>query len=370
MGDTIKREFQPGQVITGTKPQAPTESDMMGIPMQLPNPSAPISRPTFVSAFLQNLGPALQGGAGAPTFSAGVGGGLQGIEEHNRYKQQQQMLQQAQQYKIADDSSQAALRKAQADALGEQVTLPNGVSMPLSLAKVVYPQYVAAGSREKVAGTVADTSVKTTEMGDKSREQIAANALEASKNRLQGQKEEHDKAAAALAEYRRQSLALSKDRLELSKFGPSGQSKSRADAALAQNSMIDNAMELLQDPETLAMLGPLPGRVSEMEKSIGDQSPKVQKLYGTLKSIYALAGTTHGWRALQVAEEFEKAFGGLHTNPQALIAGLQALHDSGDAIQQSVGREPGQVFNKNNGSGATNAPINITLPSGKKITIQ
>lgn len=95
MGENFAHEIVPGQVLTGMEPQAPTETSMMGIPMSQPNPSKHITRPTFMSAFLQNLGPALAGGAGKESFSAGVGGALQGIEEQKRHKQSYGLQQEA-----------------------------------------------------------------------------------------------------------------------------------------------------------------------------------------------------------------------------------------------------------------------------------
>lgn len=120
---------------------------------------------------------------------------------------------------------------------------------------------------------------------------------------------------------------------------PSGQTRSRADAAISLHEMIGNIRKLIADPEVKKGFGVLPGRVSEAEKAIGNAPPKVQQAYGALKSAYSMAGTMHGWRALQVADEFEKAFGGLHTNPDSLLGGMQALDDSAKAIAHSGNRK-------------------------------
>lgn len=95
MGDTLKREFQPGQVITGGFPDPNQAIDAATFGGQVQQPQ---TRPTFLSAFLQNIGPALAGGAGQSSFSAGVGGALQGIEEKKRYQVQQQQVQQQNQF--------------------------------------------------------------------------------------------------------------------------------------------------------------------------------------------------------------------------------------------------------------------------------
>ena len=96
MGETLKKEFQPGQVITGMQSQPGEDINIAGMefPGAAQQPAAPISRPTFLSAFLQNLGPALAGGAGQPSFEAGLGGALQGIEGQRHQRVGEQMQQQ------------------------------------------------------------------------------------------------------------------------------------------------------------------------------------------------------------------------------------------------------------------------------------
>jgi hypothetical protein len=121
---------------------------------------------------------------------------------------------------------------------------------------------------------------------------------------------------------------------------PSGQTKSRADAADTVLQLIPKVKAMISDPETRKELGALPGRVSEAEMSIGNASPKVRELYGTLKSIYSMAGTMHGWRSLKVAQEFEKAYGGLHTNPDALLAGMDAMAMSAEAMYETGYKHP------------------------------
>ena len=116
-----------------------------------------------------------------------------------------------------------------------------------------------------------------------------------------------------------------------------GQSKSRADAGRAIIPLIDSVDQMLNDPEVLQGMGPLPGRVSDAERYIGNAPPKIARLYGTLKSIYSLGGTLHGWRALQVAQEFEKAYGGLKTNPDALRAALESMRDTAQSVMGAGG---------------------------------
>jgi len=129
-------------------------------------------------------------------------------------------------------------------------------------------------------------------------------------------------------------------------FKPTGASRSRADAARAVMSLVDSLKQQLADPELKAQLGVLPGRVSELEKRIGDLPPKVAHFYGTLKSVYSLAGAMHGWRSIKVAEEFEKAYGGLHTNPVTLIAGLDAMTETAKAVEAAGYEQVNQPSSK------------------------
>src|SRR5258708_3849694 len=123
MGDTFKREFSLGQVDTGTPYKSGDLQYGQGTATQLTpgNPPVPdinvggqslpglpasqttVTRPTFLTAFLQNLGPSISGAMSAPRGSGvagGIGGGFKGIEEETdkqiarRHEQQQMDLQQ------------------------------------------------------------------------------------------------------------------------------------------------------------------------------------------------------------------------------------------------------------------------------------
>lgn len=119
MGDVFKREFSLGSVDTGNEyrpgmdlpdgggtatklvPNAPPVPDIaIGKGLSVPgNPSArtTITRPTVLSAFLQNLGPAITGAMQAPRGSGiagGIGGGFAGIEAEAGKKRQERIQQQ------------------------------------------------------------------------------------------------------------------------------------------------------------------------------------------------------------------------------------------------------------------------------------
>src|SRR5690242_9374787 len=119
MGDSIKHEFSLDPVDTGrisppTPSNIPIQNPMGGTPAQ---PGAPITRPSFLSAFLANLGPALAGGlaqTGDPRFPFGSGlpGSLQGIQRQTQinreYGLQQQSLAMQRQAQASTQALQGA----------------------------------------------------------------------------------------------------------------------------------------------------------------------------------------------------------------------------------------------------------------------
>lgn len=117
--------------------------------------------------------------------------------------------------------------------------------------------------------------------------------------------------------------------------GPTGQTKSRADAADSVLLIIPRVRELIKDPEVSGNLGILPGAFSQLEQKMGDLPPKLRELVGLLKSIYSFAGTMHGWRSLKVAEEFEKAYGGLRASPDSLLAGMDAMSETANDVYKT-----------------------------------
>src|ERR1700747_39317 len=312
-------------------------------------PSPATHRPTFMSAFLANLGPALAGGiqagAKAPTVGAGlvagIGGGISGQIEQQHY--QQQLGLQAEELKARTEYQQA-----QAESLRPSIPMQtadgNTVMIPPAHIATAYAQGLRFAATTQAAGTRAGAQLGVQSMKSATEEKVTGAKI-ASTEKVAGEKITAEEAIAkmrldAAQRYRDVNHQLQEDKFnwqkEWAQGKPSEAARGRADAAIAQNKMIERANLMLQDPTLLAQLGPLPGRVADAERVIGNQSPEVQRFYGTIKSIYSLAGTTHGWRALQVAQEFEKAYGGLKTNPEAFKAGLQALHDAGGYIKSVI----------------------------------
>ena len=127
--------------------------------------------------------------------------------------------------------------------------------------------------------------------------------------------------------------------------GPTGATRSRADAAEAIVPLIDQAEAMLRDPEVAKEIGPLAGRWEQLGNRLGTMSPKAREVAGTLMSIYSLGGTMHGWRALQVAKEFANTYGDIKADPESLIGGLEAMRATANTVYESGYKRkmPGKV---------------------------
>jgi len=134
--------------------------------------------------------------------------------------------------------------------------------------------------------------------------------------------------------------------------------RTMADKGRAILPLIEQARQFIaSDP---AALGPLSGRWSELEQKYGNLEGAPKQLAGTLISIYSMSGGLHGWRSMQVANEFKKAYGDLSNDPKSLNSGLDALANTANTIVKTA--YPGQDNQQQKGT-------TIHLPSGKSITI-
>jgi hypothetical protein len=149
---------------------------------------------------------------------------------------------------------------------------------------------------------------------------------------------------------------------------PSGQAQSRGSAAQAALDVLPDLQEQIRS--NAAELGPLFGRINRGEIKIGDVDPKIQKLYANMQSFYAMQPAVHGFRNAEFVKDFDSFVGGLQTNPEATLAGLEGLKPT----LQAVAKE-GKTFRKrtvegrdDNASGGANAkaPAVGTVEGGYK----
>lgn len=104
--------------------------------------------------------------------------------------------------------------------------------------------------------------------------------------------------------------------------------KAKVDQAWVIQQTAEQLKEKLKDPALRSEMGVIQGRVTEMDRKIGSMSPVARNFYATLKSFYALQGMLHGWRAIRVSEEFEKAIGNFVQSPEAMAAGIDSIYDT------------------------------------------
>lgn len=95
MGDSLSHEFSLNPVDTGRRQPGTPNTLSPGDPnVSNASPGAPITRPSFLQAFLANLGPALAGGLAAQPgqpFGTGLSGALQGTQQAEQLRWQRQV---------------------------------------------------------------------------------------------------------------------------------------------------------------------------------------------------------------------------------------------------------------------------------------
>jgi hypothetical protein len=138
---------------------------------------------------------------------------------------------------------------------------------------------------------------------------------------------------------------------------PSGQTQSRGEAA-------ESALELLpglqKDVETHAAdFGPIIGRIARGEIKWGNVDPEVQRVYAELESFYALQPSIHGFRNAEFVKDFDTFVGNLQTNPKGVIAGLQGLKPTLEAVNRS-----GKTFQRRIMPGQPETPATPAKPGG------
>src|SRR5215831_9826783 len=120
-------------------------------------PARPISRldafENFLGNFLQSFAAGMSNAGTGPAANArGFGAAVMNPYHQQLGQYQMEQAQQAQQSQLAYQQAQTQHLQAQTEQMGQIVTLPNGVQMPLALAQKVYPAMVSAAGRVEAAG--------------------------------------------------------------------------------------------------------------------------------------------------------------------------------------------------------------------------
>lgn len=238
---------------------------------------------------------------------------------------------------------------------------PFGQTQPIQVRQSAIPQLEAAEQRAEATTQAADTKGQTQKDLEAEKESFAKPmhdsliklhdaqaAVEAAKN---DPNSPQYKLAAQRLQEAKQEMAQRVEALNLheAEFGnkvqehglvkPSGQAQSRASAAEAVLTLMPGLAKSVR--ENGEQMGPLMGRLARGEIAIGNVPPDVARLYGAMKSFYALQPAVHGFRNAEFVKDFETAIGTLERDPEAFIAGMEGLKPTMEAVAKE-----GKTFHK------------------------
>lgn len=120
-------------------------------------PARPLSRldafESFVGNFLNSFSQGMsQAGQGPAANARGFGAAMQAPFQQRMQQYQLGQQQQMQQAQAAEAQGRGAEAQARATQMGQMVTLPNGMTMPMALAEKVFPAQIAAQGKVQAAG--------------------------------------------------------------------------------------------------------------------------------------------------------------------------------------------------------------------------
>jgi hypothetical protein len=103
----------------------------------------------------------------------------------------------------------------------------------------------------------------------------------------------------------------------------------------------------------VGVIGPTGGRITDFRQLVGNPDPKAQYLWGQIRSFTSLMPALHNMRAVQLAEQLQKASGGLKTTPEGLKSFFEGLSNVTGPVEQGIGS---QRYTPGAGSGRPGAP--------------
>jgi hypothetical protein len=137
--------------------------------------------------------------------------------------------------------------------------------------------------------------------------------------------------------------------------------KAKVNQAWVINQTGEKIKQTMQKPAVLREIGVLAGRKAEdWDRAIGTMSPEARGLYANLASFYSLQGFLHGWRAIRVKDEFQKAIGGMAQDPKTLIAGIEAMQELSKTFMElgkNQGYSPGPDVTGDPFAGVSNGEL-------------
>lgn len=158
--------------------------------------------------------------------------------------------------------------------------------------------------------------------------------LKISKARLDNARQALSQSAQRLALAAR-GLDLREEGLDYRETGPTAATKTKVEQASAIN---DVGAELIKTIRAHAkVLGPVSGRVTNLEELWGSLPPEAARVAGFQGSFAALQPGLHQMRGQRAMQDFEKRLqiGSFKTNAEAMEAGVQAAIDSANTMKKA-----------------------------------
>lgn len=299
---------------------------------------------------------------------------------------------------LAEKQAATAHQKAVTAQMGSQVTLPNGLTVPLALAQKLYPTLLTEQGKDRRAQAALDSkeSIALRNKGlklDENGKQVPIpyeelTPGEQAKIDLQQSQQDY---AAARAQYEKtkgdpnsQAFQLAMERMKTARMnaqtalgrlqlgklkyqgdylgtGADGQALPSAPAddngnpiglktaqitkpTNATRSKAEQAGVIKQQGEDILkqidanpdIYGVVAGRWNEFNAGkFGNASQEVRDAYTSLKSFAALQPALHGARGIGMMKEFEDAVGSMGNDPEGLKGSIQSLLRTSTAFQKA-----------------------------------
>lgn len=143
---------------------------------------------------------------------------------------------------------------------------------------------------------------------------------------------------------------------------PTGAQRDAAGRAETMESLDSRIREALKDPEIANGVGPLAGRISEVQSRIGKLPENLAQLQQDLISYGAFQAGLHPVRGIGALQYFEKAMGGLHQTPEQLLGKLNSNLNTAKNVEHvggmntegngksSSGAKPHKVYDEATGT--------------------
>lgn len=116
-------------------------------------------------------------------------------------------------------------------------------------------------------------------------------------------------------------------------FAPTGATRTKGEQA---KTIIESGEQLVNHIDALRdQIGPLASRYNNLLDFVGNPPPEYKGLAAELSSWIALHPAAHGFRGQNAVKEFQKAFGPIAMDPDALIAGIRGSYNTMHALEDT-----------------------------------